>query len=161
MTTLLEKAKKKGLVATASKRAARWSLVKHWEAHGFGNNWLNFSIDLKIVSEPVSVAAMLDQPLPSPDMAEQTDGNKSLPSGTADSGDMAVTHESDDPTEAVTALAMQMAAGETTGASGSSDTVEFLDVKNCAVSTLPQVPDGTASGYVSNMTSGWDARGNL
>ena len=30
-------------------------------------------------------------------------------------GDTAVPHESDDPTEAVTALAMQMAAGETTG----------------------------------------------
>jgi hypothetical protein len=52
MTTLLDMAKKKGLAATASKRAARWSLVKHWEAHGLGKNLLNFLIDLKIASEP-------------------------------------------------------------------------------------------------------------
>ena len=70
MTTLLEKAKKKGLVATASKRAARWSLAKHLEAHGLGKNWLNFLIELKIVSEFVLVAAMLYQPLPLPYIAE-------------------------------------------------------------------------------------------
>ena len=51
MTTLLEKAKKKGLVATASKRAACWSLVKHWEAHGLGKKRLNFLVVLKIASE--------------------------------------------------------------------------------------------------------------
>ena len=52
MTTLLDKAKKKGLAASASKRAARWSLVKHWESHGLGKNWLNLLIESKIASEP-------------------------------------------------------------------------------------------------------------
>jgi hypothetical protein len=67
---------------------------------------------------------------------------------------MAAPHESDDPTEAVTALATQM---EITGTSGSSasDIVEMLEVNSRAVSTLPQAPEGTAGGYVTNMTSGW------
>jgi len=105
------------------------------------------------------VVAILDElPFCLPYVAEQTDGNNSLPSDTVVLGDMAVPRKSDDPTEAVTALAIQMEINGTSDSSA-SDIVELLEVKNGAVSTLPHVPGGIASGtgcYVTSMRSGWD-----
>ena len=74
------------------------------------------------------MVAILDELPLSPYIVEQTDGNNSLPSDTDVLGDMDVPHKSDDPTEAVTALATQV---DITGTSGSraSDTVELLEVK--------------------------------
>jgi hypothetical protein len=57
---------------------------------------------------------------------------------------MAVPGKSDDPTEAVMGVAMQMEVTGTTSGSSASDTCALLEVKNGAVSTRPHVPEGTA-----------------
>ena len=161
---LIDKAKKKGLAVLASKRWARMSLVRQWEVHGLSRNWLNLLIDLKIVSEhsePVTmtVPSIQDQVLPSPSITEKMDEDNETE--TDMHGDRA--HKSDnssevqvteDSTEDNTAVAKQMAAGSTSCSSG---TVE----PNSELSTIPLLPKPTAKAicnYVSNMTSGWDAR---
>jgi hypothetical protein len=125
---LIDKAKKKGLAALASKRWARMSLVRQWEVHGLCRNWLNLLIDLKVVSEhsePVTmtVPSILDQPLPSPSITEKMDEDNEtetdVPGDRAHkSGNSTEVQVTEDSTEDNTAVAKHMAAGSTSCSSG-------------------------------------------
>ena len=100
------------------------------------------------------MVASLDELPSSPCIAEQTDGNNSLPSDTDVLGDMAVPHECDDPTEAVTEVAMQMEITGATSGSRASDTCALVDSKTAVPHVPVTVLGRTASGtgcYVTNM----------